>query len=226
MAGHAASPLEVFVLSVCFSLVPSRVRVLPSIKSDIQSSSHLSSLLVRLLPRGWTPASWSRPWPEPRLGVRLDPCWTCHPMPRPSCSPFGSRSGTDNWVNIRPAPSKTAQAALRANHQSEASCDAAPSMLAAAWSAPNSISPFAFSGARPGKPGPPLPLPGAGSLARLGYASPARAGRWGLCASSKAFWNLTCGSRKRDQALHHTLRPTASARDGVDRLSVVFSSPH
>lgn len=52
------------------------------------------------------------------------------------------------------------------------------------------------------QPGPPLPLPGAGSLAKLGYASLARAG-CGLCASSQAFWNPTCGSREHDQVLHH-----------------------
>lgn len=49
MAGHGASPIEVFVLSVCFFLAPSRVRVLPSVKSGTQSSSHPASLLVRSL---------------------------------------------------------------------------------------------------------------------------------------------------------------------------------
>ncbi|KAH6898574.1 hypothetical protein B0T10DRAFT_114255 [Thelonectria olida] len=124
-------PFEVFVLSVCFCLAPSRVRVLPKVKSGIESAQ--SSIFPAaccwsarsLLVNGPSDlSSWSRP--KQKLGVRLDPCWTCHPMLRRPSLPFGLRSGCTRLGQRRAAPSKTAQAALKANHFREASSFVAP----------------------------------------------------------------------------------------------------
>lgn len=117
-----------------------------------------------------------------------------------SSPPFGSRSGCDKLGQRRPAPSKTAQATITTNHSGEASDDAPkswPLLGPRPARHPHLLPNLPVPAARP-----PLPLPGAGSLAKLGYASLARAG-CGLCASSQAFWNPTCGSREHDQVLHH-----------------------